>query len=371
MIKLTPYRILVYLDMPQLFLSRDALGTSYICLLHNSDEDAHICVQASAARIQGLLNGEIDLRDMFTSPEQEDTLFKASFDGRTLAAERIGCGDVSEEMLPDAGFYLPDEPLNQEESDKMLLSEAESQNAQVISFDFKDGTGMHEIDSQCLSSVLISIRSIIKSCQMKIRGADAAKKMDVKVLATMPGSFDLHMKVGGEMGLFGFSTAEDAIRGFRDLLSPDDDENLRESIKKYRGHAISSSRILIQTLLKENMTMDYRWVASVTERSISEGKTSRKSLEHIAAIYSESKELEKENKEYMGVFVASSVLNGRWKLRLDNGKTISGTCENPQDISGVTIESKRYKVFCEESFEQDPNTLVISSTRLLKGFETA
>lgn len=105
---LIPYKILVFLDVPQLFLSRDALGTSYICLLYNSDTDAHICVQASAARIQGLLNGEIDLRDMFTSPEQEGTLFKASFDGQTLAAERIRRNDVSEEMLPDTGFHLSD-----------------------------------------------------------------------------------------------------------------------------------------------------------------------------------------------------------------------------------------------------------------------
>ena len=72
-----------------------------------------------------------------------------------------------------------------------------------------------------------------------------------------------------------------------------------------------------------------------------------------------NKELESEINKYDGIFLASSVENGKWTLKIegDNPKNISGGSENKSILSGIIIEQQRYHITCRESIIQNVTTL--------------
>jgi len=105
--KLIVQKILEFYDIPQLFVATDALGISYLCVLYNNgDEMEYLAVQLSELRLELFLKGELDLRKAYTEPEQDNTLYHVVVKDETVTANKLfQKDDVSEQMLPEAGFY--------------------------------------------------------------------------------------------------------------------------------------------------------------------------------------------------------------------------------------------------------------------------
>ena len=63
--------ILLFYDIPQLFVARDEVGTNYLCMLveQNSTFDKFACIQISEQKLIHFCTGNIDLRDIFINPE--------------------------------------------------------------------------------------------------------------------------------------------------------------------------------------------------------------------------------------------------------------------------------------------------------------
>lgn len=107
MIKLTLHRILEFYDVPQLFIAKDAMDTNYLCLLYNDSEGyEYIGVQVSNVRLHAFLCGDFDLRNAYMHPEQDNSLYHITVkDERIMADQLLQAADVSDAMLPDAGYY--------------------------------------------------------------------------------------------------------------------------------------------------------------------------------------------------------------------------------------------------------------------------
>ena len=60
---------LYFYDVPQLILLQNQLGHLYLCLLSDDETMTYLGVSVSKERVQCLINGDLDLRDAYTSPE--------------------------------------------------------------------------------------------------------------------------------------------------------------------------------------------------------------------------------------------------------------------------------------------------------------
>lgn len=114
--KLTAKNILEFYDVPQLFVATDAMDINYLCVLYNQENNCeYLAVQVSALRLQAFLASDIDLRNLYLHPEQDDTLYHVTVSNEQISADRIiRVEDITEEMLPAPGFYYAKEDATPE-----------------------------------------------------------------------------------------------------------------------------------------------------------------------------------------------------------------------------------------------------------------
>ena len=108
MIQLTAKQILEYYDVPQLFLATDTMSSNYICMLYNkNDAYDYLAVKMSDLRLRTFLDGKLDLRAAYLSPEQDDTLYHVTVKNEVISADcLLKQSDITEDMLPEVGFYF-------------------------------------------------------------------------------------------------------------------------------------------------------------------------------------------------------------------------------------------------------------------------
>lgn len=107
MIKLTHKQTLEFYDVPQLFIATDVLGVNYLCVLYSQDMAYnYLAVRISQIKLDAYLAGQIDLRKIYTQPEQEHSLYKVTVENKKIEATALlQPREVTEDMLPESGFY--------------------------------------------------------------------------------------------------------------------------------------------------------------------------------------------------------------------------------------------------------------------------
>ena len=106
---LTLINTLEYYDVPQILVAVDATGTNYLCTLYKNDtEDGYLYlgVQISEPRLMAFVGGQLDLRDVYVHPEVENALYVVTAKQEVLTATTVlQPQDLTEEMLPEAGYF--------------------------------------------------------------------------------------------------------------------------------------------------------------------------------------------------------------------------------------------------------------------------
>ena len=108
---------LEYYDVPQIITAADATGTRYLCTLYEQTDDGchYLGVQISEPRLMAFIGGQLDLRDAYLHPEVDNALYMVEAKDDTLtAATLLQTSDVTEDMLPEAGFYFDATDLTDE-----------------------------------------------------------------------------------------------------------------------------------------------------------------------------------------------------------------------------------------------------------------
>ena len=99
--------ILEYYDNPQLLTARDCFDTLYLCLLYeDTPECKYTAIRISNKRLQDFCMGKKDLRSLFLFPEGNLEYFDVRCSGNTLVLDSKISTTISEERLPDEGYYL-------------------------------------------------------------------------------------------------------------------------------------------------------------------------------------------------------------------------------------------------------------------------
>lgn len=105
--KIRIVRILEYYDVPQLFVAEDAIGMKYLCQLYDIAEDGELKVfgvAVSSSKLNDFIEGHIDLLDMFTFPETENSLFNILMNKKDIYAEP--CSSIPDpSILPEKGYF--------------------------------------------------------------------------------------------------------------------------------------------------------------------------------------------------------------------------------------------------------------------------
>src|SRR5688572_30747042 len=207
--------VLLETDSPDLLLARDAVGTQYLCCLvsRDLDGDRFIAVPMSPSRVAEFRSGALDLRSVFTRPEN-GMRFRGTFHPVKVkpAIVLTPLQDIPDEWLPQEGFLLSD--FTDAISDEVVVRDALAKNAAVVICrlnppEARDG----KIDADHLAEGVRAFQSLVKYAHRRAAAMmSSAAKMrlepDAHVLRTYGfsgGSFQVHFESKQQADLIGRS----------------------------------------------------------------------------------------------------------------------------------------------------------------------
>lgn len=366
---LTHHETLAFHDVPQLFIAHDQLGTAYVCLLVELDEETHkyLCVPVSKDRLQSLLDAQLDLRHVLDSPETGE-----AFEGRAINGD-LGRVEISalppdgvpEHWLPDSGFFLDLEPT----SDIKVVEESKKRNRAVIHLTLAPQESIEEpkITATRLSEGVNRFQKLLKWAYSKAM-ADvkpsirdqvySATNYELEVLAFAPGSFTIHMQAATQADLVGFSEIARALEILDEVSYEDQDiEKTVELVAHYGGHFATQYKKLLRFVVDNKVPVSYEW--SMPKR----GDSTRRDLrpryaEPLYRALVRRTDIGREERRLVGRLTKVDSKRGTWRLLDDEDQEHTGHWDGSSRVTlaGLIIQDQRYELICEERLEEEEAT---------------
>lgn len=367
-LKLT--KILEFYDVPQLFVAIDLLNSNFICMMTEFIADSgyiYFAVQVSQDRLKRFLLGEEDLRQLYLNPEVEDAYFKVTVHNQVITAEAFSRDRITESILPDEGYYYE----NDEDTENLeLVAKTQQEGFTIFRLGFVDPHNSHEIDTECLSLALSAFQHTVASCHKRLHGRQTEVEARLRVTTFQAASFDVEFKSTSPVNLFGSSELSDTFAIFNSLMLTRDENEFKSILQRVKGRTVSNYKNFIKILDDNSLAIKYKWVSSIADKNVVSTFVNNNRVSQIYELLTRNEELSSEENEYVGVFLASSVENGKWTLRTYSGdKILNGESDNISLLSGVTIERKKYLIKCRETTTQNTTTLKFENRIILLSIE--
>ena len=130
--KLTYRDSLVFYDGLQVFIAEDQFATKYVCTLIEQTEayDKYLCSPVSNSRLTSLLEGALELREIYVNPESDELVIVESRGGvlHDLPGTVVTMQQILLDWLPQSGLFLRfEKPPNIE-----VVQEAYSRSRAII-----------------------------------------------------------------------------------------------------------------------------------------------------------------------------------------------------------------------------------------------
>lgn len=348
-LKLT--EILDYYDVPQLVVALDAVGTQYLCLAYDEDVAGrlkYIAANISHNRLNDLMTGHIDLRQIYLEPEL--ALYDVLQDGKVVTAN-LREEAPAEYMLPDEGYYLN---FSKRENHDMVRASQETGRT-VIRLGYNYETNNHCLPWDVLTETLHDFQAIVSNGYRRVIQSKNAEPAQLNVRAALAASFDLELVANEPINLFGSSKVADTL----DLLSPlfgNEDEAVANCLSTFRNTQ-KSYKNLLKTLSDRNVSFKCKWVQGSVEGEVKEFPVTKERIRSLYTLASNLEILEERQVTFVGTFFMANLRSGRWGMELaDDGKRKYGICLGVDKLHGVVLHNKIYAVTCIEKPSQNPNT---------------
>lgn len=342
--------VLDYYDEPQLFVALDAVGTSYLCLVYDIDAEEHsLCIAASISRerLNDLVTGHIDLRNIFLEPEL--SLYDVVVDGNVIEAT-LRAESPSADMLPDEGYYLD---FGKRENQDMVRASKEAGRT-VIRLAFNYETNHHAIPWDVLTDALHYFQAIVANGYRRVVQSKNAEPATLSVCATLAASFDIELIANEPVDLFGRSKVADTL----EMLSPlfgDEDEAVANCISSFKSTQ-KSYKNLLKTLTERDVSFKCKWVHESSTGIVNELPVTKERIQSLYSLASSLQTLKERNVVFEGSFYMADLRNGRWGLDLLNGEQRRGICMNGERLRGIVLHEVQYRVSCVEERSQNLST---------------
>ena len=349
--KLILSEILDYYDAPQIFIALDAVGTQYLCLVHDFDEEGRsscIAANISKERLNDVVTGHVDLRQVFLEPEQ--WLYDVIENGNQIDAT-LRTDAPTEDMLPEEGYYL--DFAQRENHDMVRISQEVGRTVIRLAFNYE--TTNHTLPAGVLTGTLHDFQAIVSNGYRRVVQSKNAAPAQLSVRATLAASFDLELVASDPVDLFGSSKVADTL----DLLSPlfgNDDEAVANCLSTFKN-AQRSYRNFLKTLADKNISFKCKWVQKSLGGEVKEFPISKERIQSLYSFASNLKIMDERQVMFEGTFFMANLRSGRWGLNLqDDGKRKYGVCLGIDKLNGVVLHDQVYKVTCTEKPSLNPNT---------------
>ncbi len=366
MIRLNFMEVIVFYEVPQIFIATDLFATKYLCLLYPHDESCYkyLAVRISEDRLNSFKGKNIDLLSIYKNPEDDNYFDVAVKDANDIIATPLEKNNIQDFMLPEAGFYCNYDTIDDDE----LISHS-LQNGKIMScIAFSDIENSHNIDVNVLTHALNRYQAMIRNCHIKRFGKQHAAEANMKACALKAASFDVHFILNETFDMFGEAAKiSSTLQKLDEIFSTDTNNVFEEKIKELQGHTLSSMRSFLQVLETNKLSFKHKWVKSTLEKSISGSTISSDAISRIYNYLNTHTELEEVTIEFVGYFASGTVLdNGKWTFICDKNedkdadknkkqKRITGTTDISNIFNGITLgEQYKYRIKCAESQEIDP-----------------
>ena len=348
--RLVLVRTLYFYDVPQLILLENQLGHLYLCLLSDDETMTYLGVSVSMERVLCLINGDLDLRDAYTSPEvQSYYLVTLNEEGTYMIDEETEV-ILSEALLPEEGFFLSS---LQDDQERSIQEDLLIWRKPILKLGVSDSDNAHTIPVDKLSELTAHFSRFAKHLINK-RASKGETVYPFVVYGTEAASFNLKMYIDtgfADLEFFG-SSVDLYLQEIGDLLTWEGEDKFRQAIGQLKGHPLKSLRNFVSFLADNNFSLKYQWLSNSHAHSVYL-KTSRADLGTIQSILQERTKLEIVILEAKGIITKASIENvGEWTLRTDDNKVISGRVEDSSILNGVTI-NRPYIIRYEDIIEVD------------------
>lgn len=348
-LKLT--EILDYYDVPQLVVALDVVGTQYLCLAYDEDEVGRLkCIAAniSRERLNDLMTGHIDLRQIYLAPELD--LYDVLQDGSDVIA-KLRKEKPADYMLPEEGYYLN---FAKRENYDMVRASQETGRT-VIRLGYNYETSNHCLPWDVLTETLHDFQAIVSNGYRRVVQSKNAEPAQLSVRAALAASFDLELVANEPVNLFGSSRVADTL----DLLSPlfgNEDEAVANCLSTFRNTQ-KSYKNLLKSLSDRDVSFKCKWVHGSVEGEVKEFPITKERIKSLYTLASNLEILEERQVTLVGTFFMANLRSGRWGIELaDDGKRKYGVCLGVDILHGVVLHNKLYAVTCTEKPSQNPST---------------
>lgn len=357
-IKLKIMQILVYYDIPEIFIATDEVGTKFICLLVDDDDESflYISTAISSKRLSDFINGLVDLREIYVSPEINQ-IYSFNNISETIEATSFHDLVLPNEYLPEPGFKYK----KALEEDKLILNEALEKNNAIVHLAVSDINDNYSIDADDLGDIVKLYQIIIENTYKKeITKRYIKNKKEyiipenykLRAFASSYSSFNLHLFSTSQVDLFGNSIIELALAKFEELVKDFDNDDLYiETLRTVKGHTISSFKKLIKKLIDCDIKIKHKWY-SLGQENVHFTILDKTRANKIYDILNIRDELAEERKCFEGYFVQVDVKKGTWRIfNLEDEKEYNGEVLDNL-LQGVTVRTEIYKIECLEIIEE-------------------
>ena len=154
MIRLKFIEVIVFYEVPQIFIATDIFDTRYLCLLYPHNEELcykYLAVRISEKRLNLFKGNIIDLLSIYKTPEDNEYFDVVVKEANDITAIPISANQIQPFMLPDDGFYCNYDAVDNDE----LISHS-LQNGRIMScIAFSDIENSHNIDVNVLTNACL------------------------------------------------------------------------------------------------------------------------------------------------------------------------------------------------------------------------
>lgn len=352
-------RILIFYDIPQLFVAQDSIGTKYVCLYVEENEINleynYVAISISKRKLKLLMTGQIDVRDAFEHPETH-VWYVVNFMDSSLTISLAPFTQIKENFLPEFGLYIPETKVFEESP---IIEESISLNNTVVHLSIVDNKNSNSVEVDLLGNLIKLFQSLVKNTYKKTLSQiqhskllDAPENFTLRVVGFSQGSFNVHLVPSSSPDLFGNSNIDIGLTQIDKIIGDVTDETaFLEHIKPYTGHSITAYKKMLVEIIKKDIKFIYKWTSN-SSYLVHTKVIDKIYAQQVYDILTSKSELSQEIKVFTGLVKQADVANRHWRiLDMEDQKEYSGRAANI-DLAGITLDEVIYRFTCEEIIEE-------------------
>ncbi|MBT9187634.1 hypothetical protein H9565_05095 [Zobellia russellii] len=322
---------------------------------YEDDEANFIAVQISKNKLIGFLNGSLDLRDIFESPEIKQWFTFNTIEDNVIA-NALDIDVLPNEYLPEPGFNFK----NHEKSDDIIVNESIEYSNAVVHLAISDEEDNYSIEADDLGDIMKLYQIILENTykkelfNRKVKDKKSyylPKNYKLRAFASSHSSFNVHLYSTSHTDLFGNAIIEMGLEKLSKIISDfDNEDSYLEILRSVKGHSVSTLKKLVKKIIDDNLVIKHKWY-SPNQEKVHFTRINSVNAKKIYDVLNSSEELAEETKEFIGYLVQIDVDKGTWRIfNLEDEKEYSGD-SNPELLQGLTVETVNYKLVCTEIIE--------------------